>query len=378
MKKHLLATTAMVAAGILAANTAAAQTTPIQLKVGGYMEQWVGWSWVDSKYSGQNDINDLDVQMDAEIHFTGRTTLDNGLTFGVNVQMEAEGSNSSTDTVDEAYLFVRGDFGEILLGSENGAAYAMHYGLGSHGTGLDSGDLSNWIVGTDFALHTTSNFARRDNDSNKIRWISPRFSGVQLGLSWAPEATQDDDGFPQEVSGSALTGDNDRLRNEEGVAAGAINYDNKFGSTRIRASLGGQYFTDSNQNGDEPWTVAAGLRVGFGAFEVGAAYSLENDVGFTIDSRQVLGGSVTYADGPIGVSFNVTYGVNDSAVAGTGDDTQWGAELGGKYKLGPGVEARGSLFYANRDEGVSGPVPAGQSNGDTQGFALVGGIRLVF
>lgn len=382
MKKHLLATSALVAAGVLAVNGAAAQSTPIQLKVGGYMEQWVGYANVDSKYIGKDNISDVDVQQDGEIHFTGSTTLDNGLTFGVNVQLEAA---TEADQIDEAYLFVRGQFGEILLGSENGAAYAMHYGLGSMGTGLDSGDLSNWIVGTDFALHTTYNFARRDNDSNKIRWISPRISGVQVGLSWAPEATQDEKTFPEEVSGIPGS-DNNLSRNEEGVAAAAINYNNQFGEFSVRASLSGQYFTDPNQQKlasipasaqvtvDEPYTVGGGLYIGFGNFEVGGSYVFENQVSVTMASRQVGGGSVEYTDGPMGVSLGVTYG--KARTLGR-DDTQWGVELGGKYILGPGVEARGSLFYADRDEDIT-VTPASTSNGDTSGFAAVGGIRLVF
>jgi hypothetical protein len=67
----------------------------------------------------------------------------------------------------------------------------------------------------------------------------------------------------------------------------------------------------------------------------------------------------------IGVSFGVTYGVREFNAAGRDDDEQLGIELGGKYKLGPGVEARGSIFYADRDEGISGPVGPGGSNGDS-------------
>ncbi len=378
MKKHLLATSALVAAGALAVHSASAQTKPIELTVGGYMEQWVGYANSDTQFTTQDNVSDVDVQADGEIHFDGSTTLDNGLTFGVNVQLEAE---TTADQIDEAYLFVRGQFGELLLGSENGAAYAMHYGLSSMGLGLDLGDLSNWIVGTNFALHTTYNYARRDNDSNKIRWISPRFAGVQIGASWAPEATQDEDGFngigfPEEVSGIPGS-DNNTSRHEEGVATAAINYDNKFGTTRIRASVGGQYVTDSNQNGDEPWSASTGLRVGFGAFEVGGAYIFENNVEPNYASRQVAGAFVTWEDGPVGVSLDVTYGMGRTFAR---DDNQLGVELGGKYVLAPGVEARGSLYYADRDQ--DGPVPASQplgpNSGDTTGFAAVGGIRLVF
>ena len=42
MKKNLLASTALVAAGVLAANGALAASEKIKLAVGGYAERWVG------------------------------------------------------------------------------------------------------------------------------------------------------------------------------------------------------------------------------------------------------------------------------------------------------------------------------------------------
>ena len=77
MKKNLLATTALVAAGVLASQGAFAESKPISLKVGGYMEQWVGVASYDPSTGA--DVTDVDVQQDAEIHFSGSTTLDNGL-----------------------------------------------------------------------------------------------------------------------------------------------------------------------------------------------------------------------------------------------------------------------------------------------------------
>jgi len=357
MKKNLLATSALVAAGALASQGALAEAKPISIKVGGYHEQWVGFAVIDPP-SG-DDISDLDVQEDSEIHFKGSTTLDNGLTFGVNVQLEG---NVQDDIIDESYLFVRGSFGEILLGNENGAAYAMHYGFSSHGVSLNTGDHQNWITGNSFDLASTYVFARRDNDSAKIRWISPRFEGFQVGLSYAPEATQDDDGFPTEATNSGV--------NEEQVFAAAVNYDGKFDDVRIRASLGFQGFGDSNVIGDdEAWAAAAGLRVGFGGFEVHLSAAHQNDrtTGAGLVDRQNIGGALLYTSGPIGVSLAAIYGQDDGDTAAA-DDEQIAVELGGKYKLGPGVEARGSIYYGNRDN-------AGAEN---SGFAVVGGIKLNF
>jgi predicted porin len=357
MKKNLLATTAMVAVGALAAQGAMAED-PIKLSVGGYSERWVGAAAND--LGGGNDVNDLDIQEDSEIHFKGSTTLDNGLTFGVNVQLEGQVQG---DLIDESYIFVRGDFGEVMLGDENGAAYAMSYGPVSMGTGLESGDLANWSAGgASFELHTTAgNFARRDNDSTKIRYISPRFSGFQIGASYAPEATQDDDGFPSEAS---------NIGNEEGVIAVAANYDQKFGDTRVRVSGAYQHISDANGTSvNDGYAAGVGARIGFGAFTVSAAYNYQNERNNAVDSRSTYGASVAYAEGPVGVSLGLIFGQDEGKTA-AGDDEQYGVELGGKYKLGPGVEAKGSLFYYNRDD-------ASAAN-EASGYAVVGGIRLAF
>ena len=50
------------------------------------------------------------------------------------------------------------------------------------------------------------------------------------------------------------------------------------------------------------------------------------------------------------------------------DDEQILVELSGQYKLAPGVTAKGSVFYSNRDNGGV----------DSDAFAVVGGIALSF
>ena len=93
MKKILLGTTAIVAAGMIAAPSADA-ADKIKISVGGYMNQWFGYTTADDEsgeYQGFNNVSDT------EIFFTGMTTLDNGISFGVNVQLEG---NTSGDQID--------------------------------------------------------------------------------------------------------------------------------------------------------------------------------------------------------------------------------------------------------------------------------------
>ena len=96
MKKILLGSTALVAAGMIASAPASAK---MKLSVGGYMEQWVGY--VSQDDVGTADYSGVDVKSDSEVHFKGMVKLDNGMSVGVNVQLEA---NTSGDTIDELSL----------------------------------------------------------------------------------------------------------------------------------------------------------------------------------------------------------------------------------------------------------------------------------
>jgi hypothetical protein len=94
MKKGLLMTSALVAAGTLSlADDAWAQkaTNPVQLRLGGYMEQKLGAAFqrqntVERTGLAPNTVGSygaptgtFDVQTEAEIHFIGDGRLDNGL-----------------------------------------------------------------------------------------------------------------------------------------------------------------------------------------------------------------------------------------------------------------------------------------------------------
>ena len=99
MRKALFGTTALIAAGLLASGAQAAEM--IGIGVGGYFH--AGVSLVDQDMDGGK--RDFGVDREAEIIFTGSTTLDNGLSVGVNVQLEGE---TSGDQIDESFMWIGG------------------------------------------------------------------------------------------------------------------------------------------------------------------------------------------------------------------------------------------------------------------------------
>src|ERR1700744_1399355 len=116
MKKVLLGTSAVLAAGLGASPAFAADG--IQLHLGGFFRTAVEGNWDNNGKNdlGNNRYNDR-VDSDGEIYFTGKTTLDNGLTVGARVELEAE---QQAAQIDAAYIYFQGGFGEVRVGSQNG------------------------------------------------------------------------------------------------------------------------------------------------------------------------------------------------------------------------------------------------------------------
>jgi outer membrane protein OmpU len=148
-KQRLLATTSLASVGLAASALAVQAAEPIKLSLGGYISTGITVRSQDNvataagaddrNYSTVNTTNAAgatvavptttnlgasDVFWEGEIFFVGETTLDNGIKIGVNVQLEAY---TSSDQIDEHYVYVQGGFGRVVVGAENSAAYLMHY-----------------------------------------------------------------------------------------------------------------------------------------------------------------------------------------------------------------------------------------------------------
>lgn len=367
MKKILLGTTAIVAAGMIAAPSADA-AEKLKVSVGGYMEQWFGYTSSEDKDS-TTDQEGFAMVSDAEISFSGMTALDNGISVGVNVQLEA--NSNSGDQIDESYMIIKGNFGEINLGSENSALYKMNYGPTDYGIGINSGDQSAWvkkpssISGGMFRspFGSTNVEAARTNDSEKLTYYTPRIEGFQLGVSYIPESGQDDNGT---VDRNAEVTD--------GLAIGA-NFKRDFGNFNFAVSGGYGTFTDGPDGQDDPSAWAAGVKIGMGGFSLGASYAgSEGTTAADENEGYAVGGA--YASGPWGVSLNYFHGERDGATTAGVLDGQAEHDtftLNGKYALGPGVTAAATLGYTEFTT-----EDTGETNNEADGTYFVVGMKLSF
>ena len=180
MKRLLLGSTAFLGAAALLAAPAAAE---MEVNVSGFLKAEF-WGVSQDVDDARNYVFGVD---DAEFHVKARNTADNGLTYGVNLEMEL----GSTVTMDEGFLYFSGDnWGIIQLGGNEGASSSMPY----------SGDFSlTAAFGYDGGLGAVWNFqnsitfpdlAADTGDAAKINYFSPRFSGFQIGVTYLPDSGQ--------------------------------------------------------------------------------------------------------------------------------------------------------------------------------------------
>ncbi len=307
MKKVLLGTSALALAGAFASPAASAEWN---VRVGGYMEQFIAYASSDFEVSASpfgtveiGDFDGIDSKQDAEIFFAPSITLDNGIQFGANVQLEAL---TNSDQIDEAYMFIKGSFGEVLLGSENSAGYKMTYAAPDVTfINVNSGSLTSFIpfsgsgVGADIfrgTLGSTFLENARNNDAQRFTYFTPRFSGFQVGVSYARDGNQD--------SNAQIDTDPDGVLHD--IFDIGANYVQSFGDFDIAVS--GRYGIADDNDGSDPEVWAVGLNLGMAGFTIGGSYGEQNGAGTMNGEVYDLG--VSYTTGPWGVSFTYMHGEN--------------------------------------------------------------------
>jgi len=400
MKSKLLATSALVAAGVVGMTDAAfaqAKVAPITAVLGGYHEQTFGYAQNEDGVIGNNlglTTNSSKPakwkqSSDSEVWFGGRTTLANGISVGFDVQLEG---NTQGDQIDESYLFVDGAFGRLVLGSENAADYIMH--VAAPGAGKAYGPLESsafdWITRPNnfVAITTTAGRLVRDSpqsdgaftaggftgvgdDMNRITYYTPRFWGLQAGVSFTPGNIED---------ASANAGVVDRTSTRAYGWTGALNYTNTFGQFMVAASAGISYWPGADNRsaaqtagaGDDIIDYSFGLNLGFAGFVVGGAYRRYDAGDANINDGHAWNIGVTYTTGPFAVGLSFHEGKAEGLTT-TGGEDRYRQLLGSAaYTLGPGVDLIGSIFWIQYEN------DGGTQADNNEGIGVVGGIRLSF
>ena len=383
MKRALLGTTALIGAS-LGATTPAAAESPIQLSVGGFFRTAYMVVLDDDNSLPDNvaqepgdDKAEDGVFSDAEIHFVGRTVLDNGLEVGARVELEGEDDDSpggDGDQIDEAWIWFAGGFGEVRIGSDD-EALANSCILPPGGTANFSAFSPNqWGANSlsSFPFGNVSNSACTGvddrGDAQKIIYFSPLFHGFQLSASYTPnpDAERHGDGvgahtgMPPKIFG---TGDPDA----DSDASVYLTYSYQGRNWGLTWGGGGSWEmgTDSTDFVDfkDQDFYQTGLNLDIGRFSIGGVFEYYNDINSSESipfdfathlDAWVAGGGVAYNHRAWTFGAQYSYREDTSRTLSNFGDTkieqvQQRAVATVNYALGPGINLDGEVGYTWRD-----------------------------
>ncbi len=378
MKKVLLSTVAIAGMAVIA-NPAAAQ---VKLELGGYFKGYGVYTDNDEDSAATTDARELDIIRNTEVHFSGETTLDNGLTVGAHIEAEADGNGTDSFEAQESYVYFSGGWGRVNFGAEDGAAYLLQVAAPAADSNIDgirqyinpvnytvavdpSGGLATLNVeaglGLDYAQDVTGY-------ADKLTYLSPIMNGFQLGLSYTPDiadaATEDalnlddvDDALGEAYEGALRY---EGQFNNVGVILGAGYTHVELEENLVQA--GADAFSDDR----EAWNV--GIDLDIGPFGIGASYKEDNfgedplSATTEQDDEETWVVGADYTTGPfkLGASYMNVDGTRNIAGALGTDGIESDRYTGGVvYTYGPGMTFRGSISHVEHDN------VAGLTTGDS-------------
>lgn len=396
MKKLLMTGTALVGAAILATPAKA----DLKLDLGGHFRGYAVYADNDETGTAgsSDDLRDFDFKRDFEVHFSGETTTDNGLTVGVHAELDL--GNESDDAgvptglpspwtnvadkdpnqLDEAYMYFSGGWGRVNFGSEDGAAYLLQVAAPSADSNVDG--LRNYISGinSDVWDDQTVNGSLiasgfnlpmgYDNaffrDTDRLTYLTPKWNGFQAGASYAPEQGQNsvDNAF------GGMNTDDDSVDFEH-LWDIAARWDGEFNGFGISVGAGYTHASAENEVGagannfgsDDIAAWDAGINVAYMGWSLGVAYLDYTDTGVndaggngTDVTTWVVGGAWDNGPWHIGATwYNTDIEANAFGLAfgGAGDEIEVDRfTVGGGYTYGPGMTFRGAVAWGDAEENV--------------------------
>jgi len=301
MKNTLLTTSALV----MTAGSAFAADNAVNVKVGGFFNSTVAISSVDADVAVPgSDFDGIDVHTNAEIIFKPSLTLDNGIKIGAEVQYKM--------TVNAPSVSAVGAHSSSLT------AFVPYGGFGN--------DIFRGTLGT-VNVENLGN-----NDANRLTYFTPRFGGLQFGVSYANDAGQGNGAVNTNAAGTVSD-----------IFDLGLNYGGSFGGVDIDASA--RWGTASVAGGEDATIYGAGLKFGFSGFSIGASFAEQDDSVNSDGTAYDVG--IGYASGPMSYSLTYFSGENVDNDNVAFDETLDTIILAAKYKVHKNFSV--SAFIANTD-----------------------------
>jgi hypothetical protein len=392
MKKILLGTTA-IAAAALYAQAAQAQIT---VSLGGYTEFF--GAYYDDDVAGRTS---REFQIETEIVVRADGKADNGLLYGAKVELQNSSAGGGVST-DEASVYLSGTWGRIELGDFDGAAdtlaiYAPLVGVEQiDGDAYDFLDVTTPLrtgavageAGTRFGAQPFFGLVKAPDsgDATKIMYLTPRFAGVQAGVSYATQ---------NQNEGQSVVALKTQTVGYKDFWEFGANYTGSFAGFSVAVGATGSMASGEDRQGapfagglgqppatqlEDFFAWQAGAQVGYAGFKVGGGYIDADDYGAR---RNTVAGDATawhvgasYTAGPfaVGVTYADAEGAKGGFTTYASDYKTYGG--GVAYTLAPGLVLQGDLMYV--DEEVINVTRPGALTESNEGYVAVISTRLNF
>jgi|GEM_PF-3467006 len=335
MKKTLLLAGVAV---MFATGSAQAATKGLELGIEGYASMYGIYAGQDEKRS------EFGLRKEIQLDFTGEVTLDNGAKIGATIS-SAENDSSDNEETRRSFIYAETGMGKLIVGKEYNAAYLMQVTAPAVDAELDGMDPTYNVVETGTNLITDASydmsFQHTDNqpDGDKITYITPIMSGLQLGASYTPDVDEDAEtgGFSTQAA-----------RGNSAMAL-AARYAVDMGSSELTLGAG----WNKEDNFRQQYNMAANLDLG--AIDLGLGYLVEEADDATTDhDMSALTAGASYENGAY--RYAVSYLYKESA-----DDDLSRYMTGVNYTYGPGMTLNGSIAYNSYES----------DNGNTENDATV-------
>ncbi|MBO6782660.1 MAG: porin [Alphaproteobacteria bacterium] len=361
-KKILLGGTALVGAAAMTLPANAGQVgskDAMSVTLGGEFRFIVGFSDQDvsAGYGRGYEFHGDEV----EVKINAKNTADNGLEYGVGIELNGGGSDGTA--ADEAFAFIDSDqWGRVEMGDQDDATDRMHVSsidilVGRAGS---DGDVADFIqFGSANAISAPG--VDSTSDDTKLTYFSPRFGGFQVGASLTPDTGVD--------SGTAdLFGETDNDGDFENVFGVAANWEGSFDEVGIIVSAIGEFGDSETASGadteGEIETFGFGAVLTYAGFGVGGSYVDFAEKGIAqaaraagADSGSYYDLGVSYSTGPYGISLGWFESSVSNATGSGGDTDVQILSIDASYTVAPGWELAAGLNFVDAENINATAVP---------------------
>lgn len=272
-------------------------------------------------------------------------TFSDGWDVGVHASMlvyhdRLSGDNYGNAVFEKFYLYADTPYGRVEIGQQDGVGYSQSVAApvvdgppainDANVTMFRDPSSGGAALNGIFNLRTGMFISANDA---KISYISPRFAGLEFGVSYTPYRTKAF--LPFTMAGHHVA---DRAAD---MVEGVVNYNGKIRDWNVQAftALGSGHDAARTAGHDDPWDWSIGAEadtaLGNAKLSLGAAYRISN--AYTFDMQQAASGArtgnldlgATYATGPWIAGIEYETGSADG-VSGAPDlsESGWSPSVG--------------------------------------------------